>query len=144
MSSTTAMAAHASPSREETGSLVGQTMGLVAVAAGVFALGAYLGRDVSGGWALFWFIAAFGFLFAMDAGAARSERLAVAVLFAFALVLGLAVAPTVAYYAGTDPEAVYEAGGATALLMAGVGAAGFAISATCRHTSDTSSGPSSY
>jgi hypothetical protein len=35
-------------SREEAGGLLGQTMGLVAVSAGVFALGAYIGRDTSG------------------------------------------------------------------------------------------------
>jgi FtsH-binding integral membrane protein len=36
--------------REESGTLLGQTMGLVAVTAGLFALGAYLGRDLSYGW----------------------------------------------------------------------------------------------
>jgi FtsH-binding integral membrane protein len=35
-------------------------------------------------------------------------------------------APTVAYYAGADPQAVWQAGGATALFIAGFGAAGYA------------------
>jgi hypothetical protein len=35
-------------------------MGLVAVTAGLFALGAYLGRDMSYGWGWAFFIAAFG------------------------------------------------------------------------------------
>jgi hypothetical protein len=36
--------------RDETGTLLGQTMGLVAATAGLFALGAYLSRDVSHQW----------------------------------------------------------------------------------------------
>lgn len=42
--------------RDEAGRLFGQTMGLVAVTAGIFALGAYIGRDLSGGWAICWFL----------------------------------------------------------------------------------------
>jgi FtsH-binding integral membrane protein len=38
----------------------------------------------------------------------------------------VAVAPTVAYYGSMDPRALWEAGGATALFMAGFGAAGYA------------------
>src|ERR1043166_1905578 len=66
-------------SRVETGALLGQTMGLVALTSGLF--GPRPGR---------------------------------------------AVAPPVAYYAGADPQAVWEAGGATALFIAGFGAAGYA------------------
>ena len=40
--------------------------------------------------------------------------------------MGLAVAPTIAYYANTNPQAVWQAGGATALFIAGFGAAGYA------------------
>ena len=40
--------------------------------------------------------------------------------------MGLAVAPTIAYYASTNPQAVWQAGGATALFIAGFGAAGYA------------------
>jgi hypothetical protein len=50
MSSTTT--APAPLTRDETGSLFGQTMGLVALTAGLFAVGAYIGRDTSGGWAI--------------------------------------------------------------------------------------------
>jgi modulator of FtsH protease len=126
MTSTITVATPAPLSRDEVGSLVGQMMGLVAVTAGLFALGAYAGRDASGGWAWLRFIAAVGVLFGLNAAAARSEQLAVGLLFAFGLLLGLAVAPTVGYYAGADPQAVYEAGGATAFFIAGVGAAGYA------------------
>jgi hypothetical protein len=44
----TTTAAPAPISRDETGRLFGQTMGLVALTAGVFALGAYIGRDAPG------------------------------------------------------------------------------------------------
>ena len=40
--------------------------------------------------------------------------------------MGLAVAPTIAYYAATDPQAVWQAGGCTALFIAGFGVAGYA------------------
>jgi FtsH-binding integral membrane protein len=113
-------------SRAEAGGLLGQTMGLVALTAGLFALGAYIGRDTSGGWAILWFVAALAVLLAMNAAVERSEQLAVGLLFAFGLLLGLGVAPTVSYYVGADPQAVWAAGGATALFIAGFGAAGYA------------------
>ena len=112
--------------RDEVGGLFGQTMGLVALTAGVFALGAYIGRDIAGGWGILFFIAAFGVLLGMNTAAQRSEQLAVGLLFAFGLLLGLAVAPTIHHYVGTDPQAVWQAGGATALFIAGFGAAGYA------------------
>ena len=123
---TTTAAAPAPLSRDETGTLFGQTMGLVALTAGCFALGAYLGRDMAGGWAILWYIAAFAVLIGMNAAVQRSEQLAVGLLLGFGLLLGLAVAPTLAEYVGTDPQAVWQAGGATALFMAGFGAAGYA------------------
>ena len=84
-------------SRDETGGLFGQTMGLVALTAGAFAFGAYLGRDTSAGWAIAWFVGSFAALLALNSAAARSERLAVGLLLVFGLLTGLAVAPTVAY-----------------------------------------------
>jgi FtsH-binding integral membrane protein len=72
------------------------------------------------------FVVAFGVLLGMNAAAQRSEQLAIGLLFGFGLLLGLAVAPTVASYAGADPQAVWEAGGATALFVAGFGAVGYA------------------
>ena len=82
-------------SRYETGALFGQTMGLVAVTAGSFALGAYLGRDMTGGWVGLRYIAALDALLAMNAAVARSEGLALTLLFVFGLLFGLAVAPTI-------------------------------------------------
>ena len=111
--------------RDEAGRLFDQTMGLVALTAGLFALGAYIGRDASGGWAICWFLVSFAVLLAMNAAAKRSEQLAVGLLFGFGLLLGLAVAPTVGSV-GADPQAVWLAGGTTALFVAGFGAAGYA------------------
>jgi FtsH-binding integral membrane protein len=112
--------------REETGTLLGQTMGLVAVTAGLFALGAYLGRDLSYGWGLVLYIASFGCLIGLNVAAQRSERMAITLLFGFGVLIGLATAPTIAYYASTEPQVVWQAGGATALFTAGFGAAGYA------------------
>jgi modulator of FtsH protease len=55
-----------------------------------------------------------------------SPQLAVGLLGAFGLLIGLAVAPTIAYYGSMDPRALWQAGGATALFIAGFGAAGYA------------------
>ena len=106
--------------------LFGQTMGLVAVTAGLFAVGAYLGRDLSYGWGWVLFIASFLCLMGMNVAIKQSEQLAVGLLFAFGVLIGLATAPTIAYYATTNPQAVWQAGGATALFIAGFGAAGYA------------------
>ena len=125
MTSTTT-APSAPISRDESGALLGQTMGLVALTAGVFALGAYLGRDLSAGWALLWFLVSLAVLLGMHVAAQRSQQLAVGLLFGLGLSLGLAVAPAVADYVGADPQAVWQAGAATALFMAGFGAAGYA------------------
>jgi len=113
-------------SAEQTPTLFGQTMGLVAITAGLFALGAYLGRDLSGDWALVWFIAGFGCLIGMRFAVRRSSSsLAVGLLFLFGALIGVGTAPTIAYYASTDPQAVWQAGAATALFMAALGAAGY-------------------
>ena len=106
--------------------MFGQTMGLVAVTAGLFALGAYLGRNSAYHWSLLWFIAAFASLIGINMVAKHSEQAAVFVLFGFGVLMGLAVAPTIAYYAKANPQALWQAGGATGLFVAGFGAAGYA------------------
>jgi modulator of FtsH protease len=111
--------------QDATRALFGQTMGLVAITTAFFAGGAYLGRNTSGS-GLLWFIAAFGCLFGLRFAAQRSEQLAIALLFAFGVLMGLAVAPTIAFYASTNPQAVWQSGGATALFIAGFGSAGYA------------------
>ena len=115
-----------STARADTGTLFGQTMGLVAVTAGLFALGAYLGRNTSYHWGWAWFIAALICLVGINFAVRQSEQLAIVLLFGFGVLVGLAMAPTVAYYASTNPQAVWESGGATGLFIAGFGAAGYA------------------
>ena len=106
--------------------LFAQTMGYVAATAGLFALGAWLGRSLTGGVGIIAFIAAFACLIGMRFATRRSTQLTVGLLGAFGLLLGLAVAPTVAYYASMDPRALWQAGGATALFIAAFGTAGYA------------------
>jgi len=113
-------------SRDRTHTLFAQTMGYVAGTAALFALGTYLGRDLAGGVGIVAFIAAFACLIGMRFAARKSRQLTVGLLGAFGLLIGLAVAPVVAYYGSMDPRALWEAGGATALFIAGFGAAGYA------------------
>src|SRR3984885_13678755 len=93
---------YGSTSPDWTRTLFAQTMGYVAATAALFAAGAYLGRNLSSGAGIVAFIAAFG------------------------LLIGVAVAPTLAYYASTNPDVLWKAGGATALFIAGFGSAGYA------------------
>jgi len=113
-------------SRDQTATLFGQVMWLVALAAGLFTLGCYVARDLSAGWAFVGFIAAFGCLIAMNFTVRSGNSSAgIGLLSAFGFLLGLGMGPAVAYYSTTSPEVVWRAAGATALFMAGFGAAGY-------------------
>src|SRR5215510_10779869 len=113
----TPTAATMSVNRDEAKSLFGQTMGLVALTAAFFALGAYLGRDISGGWAIVSYVASFAVLLGMNVAVQRSEQLTVGLLFGFGVLLGLAVAPTVVYYVDADPQLVWQLVPDTALFI---------------------------
>jgi FtsH-binding integral membrane protein len=126
MSSTLTYQQMGTAARGQTHTLFAQTMGYVAVTAALFALGAWAGHNLTGGAGIIAFIAAFACLFGMRFAARRSLQLTVGLLAAFGLLIGLAVAPTIAYYGSMDPRALWEAGGATALFIAGFGAAGYA------------------
>ena len=111
----------------ETRTVFGQVMGLVAVTVGCAALGAYIGRDLSGGAGILFFIGAFACIFGLNfATRAGREQLAIGLLFGLGLLIGLAVAPVIAYYAKANPAAVWQAAGATAGFVAGLGAFGYA------------------
>jgi uncharacterized protein len=112
--------------RDQTRTLFGQTMGLVAATAGLFALGAYLGRDLSYGWGFVAYIVSFGLLLGLNVAVRRSQQLAIGLLFGFGVLVGIGTAPTIAYYASTNPQSVWQAGAATALFIAGFGSAGYA------------------
>ena len=116
----------ASMTRDEVGTLVGRTMGFVAMTTGAFALGAYFGRNFSDGGTWLLLLVAFVTLFAIKAVAQRSAGMAVVMLCGFGVLVGLSLAPTLSYYARTDPAVLWRTGGATALFVAGFGAAGYA------------------
>ena len=113
--------------RDRSLTLFGQTMAYVAATAGFFALGAYAGRNLSEMLGWIWFIGAFACLFAMNFTARRSVFATSLLLAAFGVLIGLATAPLLTYYAATDPAVLWQAGGATALFIAGFGAAGYMI-----------------
>jgi FtsH-binding integral membrane protein len=112
--------------RDATHALFSQTMAYVAGTAALFALGAWVGHKLTGGIGIVFFIAAFACLIGMRFTAKRNPGASVPLLAVFGLLLGLAVAPTIAYYGSMDPRALWEAGGATALFIAGFGSAGYA------------------
>jgi modulator of FtsH protease len=112
--------------RSQAHTLFAQTMGYVACTAGLFALGAWAGHNLTGGVGIIAYIAAFACLIGIRFAVRRSLPLTVGLLAAVGLLLGLAVAPTVAYYGSMDPRALWEAGGATPLFIARFGAVGYA------------------
>jgi FtsH-binding integral membrane protein len=117
----------AAVTRDEARAVFGQVMGLVALTLGCLALGAYIGRDLSGGWGILFFIASFGCIFGLNvASARRKEQLAVTLLFGLGLLLGLALGAVLSSYVEADPAAVWQAAGATGGFVAALGAAGYA------------------
>ena len=105
----------------------GQVMGLVALTVGCVALGAYIGRDLTGGAGIAFFVGAFVCIIGLNLASARGrEQLATALLFGLGLLLGLAVGPVISAYANADPAALWQAAGATAAFVAALGAYGYA------------------
>jgi len=111
---------------DRTRTLFGQVMGYVALTTGLFALGAYLGRNIAYGMAFVFYLLAFGCLIGMRFAVRRSAGVSIALLFGLGLLMGMALSPTLVYYASANPQALWQAGGATALFIAGCGAAGYA------------------
>jgi FtsH-binding integral membrane protein len=114
---------YAAPGR--TATLFGQTMGLVALTAGFFAAGAYAGRNLSEGAVIVSWIAAFVVLMIMNFVARRSAPAAVVLLVIFGVLMGVSSAPTLVWYASTDPAILWQAGGATALFVGAFGSFGY-------------------
>lgn len=104
--------------------LFSRTLGLIAAAAGCFALGAYAGPHVTTGIAIVAYVAAFGCMLTLRLAARRRAIAAAVLMLAFCAVTGLALAPTVAYYTGTDPPAMWQAGGMAGMFTAAFGVAG--------------------
>jgi len=107
--------------------VLGQVMGLVAVTLGFLALGAYVGRHLSGGIGIAFFVAGFACLIGLNIASGRGrQQLSITLLFGFGLLLGLALGPVINAYAKADPAAVWQAAGATGAFVAGFGAIGYA------------------
>jgi FtsH-binding integral membrane protein len=123
----TAIAYADRPARIGTGTLFGRVMGLVAVTVACATLGVYIARGWGGA---FWFIAwllSLGCLVGLNVTNARGNTgAALALLFAFGLLTGVSVSATINYYAETDPMALRQAFGATALFVGVLGAGGYA------------------
>ena len=112
--------------RDEARAVFGQVMGLVSFTLGFLALGAYIGRDMTGAIGLVFFIAGFGCIFGLNIAAARGrEQLAITLLFGLGLLLGLALGPVLNDYVEADPSAVWQAAGATGAFVAALGAVGY-------------------
>jgi FtsH-binding integral membrane protein len=105
----------------------GQVMGLVALTLGCLALGAYIGRDLSGGIGILFFVGGFACIFGLSIASARGkEQFAITLLFGLGLLLGLALGPVLSSYAKADPSAVWQAAGATGAFVASLGTVGYA------------------
>jgi modulator of FtsH protease len=113
--------------RDSARAVFGQVMFLVAVTLGFFAAGAYVGRDLSGGWSIACFVGAIVLMLGLGF-ARRSTPLGMTVLFAMGVLLGLGLGPGLAAYANLDGGGTLlaQAGGATALFVGGLGTYGYA------------------
>ncbi len=111
-----------------TQSLFGQVMGLVALTVGFATLGVWAARDSGGGeWFIAWLVA-IGCLIGLNVANTRGNHaLALVLLFAFGFLMGVSISATVNYYSATDPTAVRQAFGATALFVGVLGAGGYSI-----------------
>ena len=113
--------------RDQARAVFGQVMGFVALTLGFLALGAYIGRDLSGGWGILAFVASFGCIIGLNVASTRgNEQVAITLVFGLGLLLGLALGPVLSSYVEADPGAVWQAAGATGGFVAGLGAVGYA------------------
>ena len=116
------------PAPARTQALFGRVMWLVALTVGLATLGVYLGRNLGGaGWFVAWLIALACLVGLNVANARGNQSLALVLLLLFGLLMGASVATTINYYSATDPTAVRQAFGATALFVGALGAGGYAI-----------------
>ena len=65
----------------------------------------------------------------MNFAARKSTALATGLLAVFGILLGVAAAPTLYWYGSTDPQILWQSGGATALFIAVFGAIGYTTQA---------------
>jgi modulator of FtsH protease len=120
---------HHTPPASSTG-LLGKVLMLVAVALGVAAVGALLGRGLPAGVAITVTLGACGMLIIQALGGRRFRvgTFALGWLYALALAIGLGVGPVLTRYVSADPSAITDATVTTALVVAAMGAAGLSVS----------------
>jgi modulator of FtsH protease len=112
-----------------TATLLGQVMFLVSIAIAFMVAGSYIARDLAEGTAFILFLVAFGMLIAQSfVERLRVGTFAIGWLYAIALLIGMGIGPALNHVIQTDPSAVTQAAGATALITLGMGAGGFALS----------------
>ncbi len=113
--------------RDRSREVFGQVMGLVALTVGCTALGAYIGRNLTGGTGIVLFFGALGCVVGLNIASSRGhEQLAIALLFGLGLLIGMAVGPVLAVYAKAQPSVLWQAAGATAGFVGALGAYGYA------------------
>lgn len=117
-----------SPAGVRTPALFGRVMALVALTVACATLGVWAGRDWGGAaWFVAWLLS-LGCLIGLHvASARRNNGLAFVLLLAFGLLVGGSISITINYYAESDPVALRQAFGATALFVAALGAGGYAV-----------------
>src|SRR3954470_4388358 len=112
--------------RDDARAVFGQVMGLVAFTLGFLALGAYVGRDLTGAIELVFFIAGFGCIFGLNFAAARGrEQLAITLLFGLGLLLGLGRGRVLSGGVGAARWRVGRRAGAAGGFAASLGALGY-------------------
>jgi modulator of FtsH protease len=114
---------------QSTATIFGQTMFLVGIAIAFLALGSLIGKDIHYSTARILGFVALGMVLAQSfVQPLRLGALGITWLFGFALVLGLSLGPVLNFYVSTDPVAVSQAAGGTAIITLGMGAYGLATS----------------
>jgi FtsH-binding integral membrane protein len=115
--------------RADARAVFGQVMFMVAVALAFTAGGAYIGRNLSFGWAIACWVGSFALILGMSfARKAQAGAVGMALLYGVGLLLGMAVGPTLAEYASSDGGGtiISQAAGLTALFIGVLGSIGYA------------------
>jgi modulator of FtsH protease len=123
-------ASYAEERATSTAQLLGQVMFLVAVGLGFLTVGTQVGKNLDLSTARICSFAGFGMLLVASFAGRRFRvgTFAMGWYFATALLIGLGLGPVIQYFATTDEAALTQAAGATALIVLGCGATGFALS----------------
>jgi modulator of FtsH protease len=119
-----------------TPALLGQVLGITAVAFLITAVGSYLFRGLPSSYGIVGCIASFVLLFAVMA-TRNNPAVALVLFYGFAFAEGVFLAPLIAHYTQTDAgtTVVVQAAGTTGVGMLAIGAVAYAISVDYRKLS---------